>query len=175
MRRTTMIAAALLSGICPSFAAETLSYPDLPSDVRAHIEDIRDRCKEGDPDNKLYSDMDGVRIIHLNGDAANDILVDDEELCGGRRAAGENCTNRGCDLTIWQQVGPRRWQKVFNDHLYQKFISVDENDWFAAIVASIYAGSKECHPPPGAEFTSGRSCDVIIRYKHGKWNYERIN
>jgi hypothetical protein len=174
MRRTVLMAAILGWGILPSFAEDNFSYQDLPADVRALVEDVRDRCKV-QPDYKLYSAMDGIRIIHLNGDTARDILVDNEELCGGIRSAGLNCTNRGCDLTIWKEIGPRRWRQVFQDHLYQKFISVDENDWFAAIVASIYAGSKECHPPPGAEFTSGRSCDVIIRYKHGEWKYERLN
>lgn len=159
---------------CAAFAEGDFRYQDLPPEIRTHIEGIRASCKEGMPEFRPYSEMDGVTILDLDGNGHQDVMVDNEWLCEGSQH-GYNCTNRGCDLKIWKQVAPQRWQKIFDDHLYRKFISVTDDGRLAAIAASIWAGSKECHPPRGKEFTSGVSCDVLIHYRGGRWRYDRIN
>jgi hypothetical protein len=118
--------------------------------------------------------MAGIQSIALGSGGEKVWMVDDEEVCGGLRSAGVNCTNRGCDLIMWQKDGGR-WREVFNEHLYRKFISVTETNRLAAIVASIYAGSRQCHPPRGVEYGSGQSCDVTIRFVRGQWKWERLN
>jgi hypothetical protein len=174
MFRPKVLTAALCLAACQAAAREPIGFADLPPDVRTHIEEVRTSCREQDPDFKPYSDTDGVEVVDLAGDGSQDLLVDNEQLCNGQHR-GYNCTNRGCDLMIWKQVGPGKWRKIFEQHLHRKFVSITDSGHLAAIVASIWAGSKECHPKPGQTISSGESCDVLIHYRRGKWRFERLN
>ena len=109
----------------------------------------------------------------LEGDGSSDLLVDAEYLCA-RRMAGANCTNRGCDLQIWKQVGPRKWHKIFDDHPYDNFVSIGYDGPFKFMVLKIHAGSPRCRPDPDAEYSAGHNCDVIVRYRGGDWVWEKI-
>jgi hypothetical protein len=154
-------------------APQEFRLESLPEEVRLHVQEIRNSCLEADPQFKPYDPMQGITPIDLDGGAA--LMVDNEELCAPVRAAGFNCTNRGCDLKIWKQTSRSSWRVVFDEHLYRKFISLTDDGKLAAIVATIYAGSPQCRPPPNVEYTSGRSCDVLIRHRRGRWVWERLN
>lgn len=153
-------------------ADDLFAAADLPPEARAEIEATRAICRELYPDRQLYDGLEGIGFWKVKG-LGRVVVIDNEGICGNVRTAGVNCTNRGCDLTIWQKRGAA-WSKVFADHLYRKFISMLEDDRLVAIVASIYAGSPQCRPKKGVDYTSGRSCDVVIRYRGGRWHYELL-
>jgi hypothetical protein len=148
MLRWVYLAVAI--GICVgnvSKAQELASFSQLPNAVRDLAAEVRDSCKEIEPDMKLDSETSGIQIVDLNGDGSRDIVVDNEELCGSLRLAGGNCSNRGCDMTIFKEVPKGRWQKIFQEHLYAKFIAIDwETMRLQLMVASIYAGDPRCQP-----------------------------
>jgi len=63
-----------------------------------------------------FNDMQGITIVDLKGDGSRDIAVDNEGLCGAHMA-GVNCSNRGCDMTIYKRYqevsGARRLMSIF--------------------------------------------------------------
>ena len=119
--------------------------------------------------------MQGFTTIDLDGDGSRDLMVDTVDLCN-RCFFGANCSNRGgSDLVIWKQVGRRSWKKVFDHHLYRKFISLNgERQKFQLMAVSIYAGSPQCKPAPGKDYRSGQACDALVRYRDGNWVWEKI-
>ena len=109
----------------------------------------------------------------MNGDGSRDIFVDNEELCGSLRLAGGNCSNRGCDVTIYKEISKGQWRKIFNERLYAKFIAIDwETMRFQLIIASIYAGDPRCQPRK--EYSSGHSCNLMVTFHNNKWNWQKI-
>jgi hypothetical protein len=154
-------------------AAPTIQFRELPREVQDHVNKVRQSCKDLDPEFKPYDLMQGITAIDLGGDNSRDIMVDNEKLCNNWMK-GENCSNRGCDLKIWKQIGSRSWQKVFDEHLYQKYVSVSEKRHFRFMVVSIYAGDSKCRPEPGAFYTSGQSCDLLVSYRNGRWLWEPV-
>lgn len=175
MRRSAMAIVLTLSSM--AVAAEVvadlrqLGYRQLPQEVRAHIEAVRSACKEYNADFSTYDDLQGVEVVDLDGDGSQDILIDNEGLCGDH-LAGANCSNRGCDLLIWKQIDRRSWRKIFEEHLHRKFISIERDaNRFQMIAASIYAGDPRCEPAPDREYTSGQSCDLLIYFRNGKWEW----
>ena len=128
---------------------------------------------EFNPDLK-FNDMQGIQILSLRGDGARDIVVDNEGLCG-HQFAGGNCSNRGCDMSIYKEVSRGQWRKIFSEHLHEKFLAIDwERMRLQLIVAAIYAGDKRCHPTPNRDYTSGMSCNLIVTYRNHGWNWQRI-
>ena len=117
--------------------------------------------------------MQGITAVELAGDSSRDLMVDAEHLCNSWMK-GANCTNRGCDLKIWKQVGQQSWRKVFDEHLHRKFISLSENGRFRSMSISVYAGDPHCQPVPGKNYTSGQSCDVTVDYRNGRWVWKKI-
>ena len=165
--------AVVFSGVPTSQAQEVLTFRDLPRAVRDLAAEVRNQCKELEPDMKLDYEMSGIQIFDLNGDGSGDIFVDNEDLCGSLRLAGGNCSNRGCDMTIYKEVSKGRWQKIFNEHLYAKFMAIDGDAMrFQLMVASLYAGDPRCQPHK--EYTSGHSCNLIVTFKNNKWNWQKI-
>ena len=81
-----------------------MQFQELPKNIQTSVAQTRDSCKEMDTDFEPHDAMQGITVIDLDGDGSRDLMVDNEELCNARMA-GANCTNRGCDLTIWKQVG----------------------------------------------------------------------
>ncbi len=152
---------------------QTMRFQDLPKEVRNHVDEIRQSCKELDPEFKPYDAMQGINVIDLNGDGSRDLMVDNEEVCNSHMA-GANCSNRGCDLIIWKQAGGA-WKTVFKEHLHRKFISLaSDTGRFQLMAASIYAGDPKCKPDPRKEYTSGKSCDLLITYRNGQWVWQPI-
>jgi len=152
-------------------AMSQAEFDRLPKEVRATIQNIRTSCKELDPDFTPYAIDQGITIIDLDGSKA--IMVDAEDVCNGW-VAGANCSNRGCDLKIWKQTGTNVWRKVFDEHLYRKFISLSDDNRFRMMAVSIYAGDPRYKPNPKKDYTSGMSCDALVRYRNNNWTWEKI-
>ena len=154
--------------------AQNLSiFSQLPKEVRDRAVEVRNSCKELEPDMKLNNDMSGIQILDLSGDGSRDIFVDNETLCGDLRLAGGNCSNRACEMTIYREVSKGQWQQVFHEDLYDKFIAIDwETMRFQLMVASIYAGDPRCQPRK--EYPSGHSCNLIVTYRNNKWIWQKI-
>ena len=88
--------------------------------------------------------MQGIEILDLKGDGSQDIFVDNEGLCGSHMA-GANCSNRGCDFSIYKEVSRNHWRKIFAEHLYDKFLAIDWDTMrLQLMVVSIYAGDLRC-------------------------------
>jgi hypothetical protein len=94
----------------------------LPADLRSYVNEVRQRCKELDSASQPHEVMQGIWPLDLDGNGSHDFMVDAQQLCNGWLKGG-NCTNRGCDLKIWKKVDQRVWRKIFDEHLYAKFIS----------------------------------------------------
>jgi hypothetical protein len=156
--------------------AQTMSqtqYDQLPQEVRNTVRDIRNSCKEDNPDFKPYAIDQGITIVDLDGSGSRDIMLDAENVCDGAHA-GANCSNRGCDLAIWKQTGKTSWKKIFKEHLHRKFISLSEDSRFQLMAISIYAGDLRCKPDPKRNYTSGQSCDALVSYRNGSWIWQKI-
>jgi hypothetical protein len=92
------------------------------------------------------------------------------QLCGVHMA-GANCSNRGCDMSIYKEISKGSWRKTFHEHLYGKFLAIDwERMHLQLMVASIYAGDPRCQPIPNKEYTSGKSCNLIVTYRNNNWD-----
>lgn len=154
-----------------------LDFADLPSEVRADVEETRLKCSEG-TEGKLKPSfpMEGIDIVGL--DVGKGIVVNNWLVCGGPgpSPAGYGCSNRGCDLTIWRDQGKLGWQRMFREHTHgPPFLSVTPEGKLSAVVVSIQAENPQCLPKPNVQYTSGMSCDVLARYKNGQWQWERLN
>jgi len=157
----------------PLVAQQNLEFQQLPKEVRDLAIEVRESCKEADPDRK-FDDMQGIQILSLSGDRSRDIVVDNEELCG-THMAGFNCSNRGCDLRIFKETSKGQWRRIFEDHLYSKYLAIDwETMRLQLMIVSIYAGDPRCQPDSKKEYTSGKSCNLIVTYRNNDWNWQRI-
>ena len=156
----------------PAARAADMQYQDLPANAKTYVEGIRGSCKELAGQEAIPSDpMFGISLVDL-GDGTSALLLDNEHICA-EWYAGANCSNRGCDLVVMAKKG-QSWKETFNEHLYQKFISIGNDGKLKLITATIYAGDPHCHPRRGANFTSGETCDVLIRYQNKGWHWEKI-
>jgi hypothetical protein len=150
-----------------------MQFQQLPAEVQTYVDSVRKSCKELDQESQPSDAMQGIAVVDLDGDGSRDLFVDAEELCN-TRMAGANCTNRGCDLKIWKQTGTSAWRKIFDEHLYRKFVSMSDNSRLSLMAVSVYAGDPHCGAPAGEFFTSGQSCDALVRYQNGQWLWEKI-
>src|SRR5690349_4349747 len=110
------IAIASCSATALAAQEQPFDFQHLPKEVRDLAVEVRNSCRELDS-SKAFSDMQGIEILDLSGDGSRGIFVDNEGLCGGRMA-GANCSNRGCDMTIFKEVAKGRWRQIFKEHLY---------------------------------------------------------
>jgi hypothetical protein len=151
----------------------SIEFRQLPREIRDHAINVRKSCKELNPDIAFY-DMQGITVLDLKGDGSSDIAVDNEGLCGVHMAGG-NCSNRGCDMTIYKETSKGRWRKIFNEHLYGKYLAIDwDRMRLQLMVVSIYAGDPRCQPIPRKEYTSGKSCNLIVTYRNNNWDWQLI-
>ncbi len=174
--RVAAAAAASTLAFFSAFGSASGQTPDaqyrhLPTEVRQYAESVRKSCIDLNPQSKPYDLMQGIDSVELGGAPA--LFVDAETLCNSRMA-GANCNNRGCDLKIWKRVGSNGWRKVFDENLFRKFISVDDEGHFKLMVVTIYAGDPRCHPKPGKFYTSGKSCDALVHYRGNRWAWQKI-
>jgi hypothetical protein len=149
----------------------SLSFADLPPEIRSLAQDTRKNCKEeGDQGN--YDDLQGISAIAFD-DGSRGVIVDNEHLCNGWIKAG-NCSNRGCDLAIWQRADSGAWRKIFAQHAYRNFLSIDDRNTLKLMAISIGASSPECHPVSGRQYVSSQSCDALVSYQQGRWTWKVI-
>lgn len=152
----------------------SLTFQQLPSEIRNHAVEVRKSCAELSGDDKTFNEMQGIEILDLKGNGSRDIVVDNKGLCGSHMA-GANCSNRGCDMRIYKEISRGAWRKIFDEHLYGKYLAIDwEKMRFQLMVVSIYAADPRCQPPPGKEYTSGKSCNLIVTYRNNRWNWQVI-
>lgn len=145
---------------------------DMPREVRTHVSQVRRRCKEEAGGHIPDNEMQGIQQISLDGSPA--IVVDNLELCTDH-LSGVNCSNRGCDLTIWQFEHSGAWRQVFSEHLYgRKLLDTDPaTKQFRSMRVGLHAGDNRCAPVAGQFYTSGQSCSVTVSYRNGQWVYAR--
>ena len=151
--------------------APEMQFAQLPNGVRDYAKTVRQSCKALDPTFKAYDAMQGITASDLGGAPA--LFVDAEQLCNSWMK-GANCSNRGCDLKIWKNTGQRSWKKIFDEHLYRKFISLGEDNRFRLMAVSVFAGSPHCGPVWGKDYTSGQSCDALVHYQNNHWVWKKI-
>jgi len=151
-----------------------LEYSQLPREVRDTIRDIRANCKELNPDFKPYAIEQGIMIVDLDDSGSKNIVLDAENVCNGQ-VPGANCSNRGCDMTIFKETSRGQWQKIFKEHLYAKYLAIDwETMRLQLMVVSIYAGDPRCQPDANKDYSSGKSCNLIVTYRNNQWNWQLI-
>jgi len=179
MRRfATWTRLILLASLCTwssaSAAQVALQFQQLPREIREHAAHVRNSCKEYEPTFAVVNEMQGIQILSLKGDGARDLVVDNEGLCG-TQWAGANCSNRACEMRIYKEVARGQWQKVFEENLYSKYLVVDyERMRLQMIIAAIYAGDPRCKPDPRKDYTSGKSCNLIVTYRDDRWTWQKI-
>lgn len=157
----------------PLVAQPSMEFRQLPKEVRDRAIEVRKSCKELNSE-MTFDDMQGIQILSLQRIGARDIIVDNEGLCGAH-LAGANCSNRGCDMAIYKETSKGQWRKIFDEHLYAKFLALDwEHMRLQLIVASIFAGDPRCQPTPGKQYTSGMSCNLIVTHRNDRWNWQPI-
>ena len=158
-----------------------LRLQDLPPDIRTHVTAVRASCKAAFddvprdhrkgasylPDNETQ----GVQQISLDGAPA--IMVDNLELCSDQIPAA-NCSNRGCDLAIWQFDSSGAWRQVFKEHVHSRELDVDpDTHQLRSMSVSLYAGDRRCVPAPGRDYTSSETCKLNVSYRDGQWQFVR--
>jgi hypothetical protein len=179
MKPYNIVLAAYLLSVLPVTAEPTLDFKQLPKEVRDHAIDVRNSCQEytskgGGEEEGAFDDMQGIQILDLKGDGSRNIFVDNEGLCG-RAMPGANCSNRGCDFRIYKEVSRGQWRKIFDEHLHDKFLAIDWDKMrLQLMIVSIYAGDPRCKPNRRKDYTSGSSCNLIVRYRNNKLDWELI-
>jgi hypothetical protein len=168
-----MAAAFFAASSSPAAAATKIRYQQLPPEIRHYVERIRKSCRELYAPYRARTKLQGIRVIDLNGDGSRDLMIDAEHLCADW-VPGANCSNRGCDLKIWKQVGRNSWKKIFDEHLYKKTISIGGNGRLNKMAVSVYAGGPHCDPDSGKSYTSGQSCDATVYYRDNHWIWEKV-
>jgi len=119
-----------------------MQFQQLPKEVQGQVNEVRQSCKDLDPNFKPNDDMQGIAVIDLNGDGSRDFAVDNRYLCN-EWMSGANCTNRGCDLTIWKQQAGNSWKKSLAEHVSQYFLSVTYQGRFRLLAVSVVGGNAQ--------------------------------
>jgi hypothetical protein len=174
MRSSKIIyAIALWLYAAPAVAQQSMEFRQLPKEVRDHATRVRRSCNESYPDMR-FKDMQGIQILDLEGDGSRDIFIDNKDLCGDQ-IPGANCSNRGCDMIVYKETSRGKWREIFKEHLYSKYVVIDWDTMRVQLmVVSIYAGDPRCLPNPKKDYTSGRSCNLIVTYRNNQWNWQVI-
>ncbi|NEI32729.1 SUMF1/EgtB/PvdO family nonheme iron enzyme [Rhizobium leguminosarum] len=144
-------------------------YDYLPRAVKTYVEDVRNSCKEYDPNGIPPNNMSGIRPISL-ADGTPALLIENETLCSDHYS-GANCSNRGCDVVVMTE-GDGGWKEIFHEHLYDDTFDIGADEKLKSIAATIYAGDPHCGPAPNAKFMSSDSCDVVIHYENQDWVWQ---
>ena len=158
-----------------------LRFRDLPADVQTHVSAIRASCKAAFEDVPLDhrkgvkylpdDEMQGIQQVSLEGSPA--IMVDNLQLCADQIPAA-NCSNRGCDLAIWQFDNSGAWRQEFKEHLHSRELDIDPaTKQLRSMSVAVHAGDSRCAPAAGRTYTSGESCKLNVTYSGGQWRFAR--
>ena len=169
----SLLIAILALWVSDLAAQDLVNFRELPKEVRDLVVEVRNSCRDLNP-TMTFNDMQGVQILDLNGDGSRDLVIDNEAVCG-EHMAGANCSNRGCDMIIYKEIGRSQWRRIFKEHLYAKFLAINWDTMrFQLMVASIFAGDAWCEPAPRKEYTSGQTCNLLVTFHNNRWNWQRI-
>lgn len=155
------------------------TFQTLPDEVRAYAREVRGHCKAlqdefPEEERKSYKftpddEMQGIIPGVLDGRPA--IIADNLTLCNDH-LPGANCTNRGCDVVIWRQDDAGVWRRIFNEHLHERILDVDQSSGqIKPIKLRLYAGDPRCRPARNAQYSSGQSCALTAQYSAGTWKW----
>jgi formylglycine-generating enzyme required for sulfatase activity len=147
-----------------------LQYDYLPRAVKSYVEEVRNSCRDYDPNGVPADRMSGIRPISL-ADGTPALLIENETLCSDHYS-GANCSNRGCDVVVMVE-GDNGWKDSFHEHLYDDSFDIGADGKLNSIAATIYAGDPHCDPAPDAKFESSDSCDVAINYENKDWLWKK--
>jgi formylglycine-generating enzyme required for sulfatase activity len=154
----------------PKLTESGLQYDYLPRAVKSYVEEVRNSCRDYDPNAIPANKMSGIRPISL-ADGTPALLIENETLCSDHYS-GANCSNRGCDVVVMVE-GNDSWKETFHEHLYDDSFDIGADGKLNSIAATIYAGDPHCDPDPNAKFESSDSCDVVIRYENKDWVWQK--
>jgi formylglycine-generating enzyme required for sulfatase activity len=154
----------------PKVSDGGLQYDYLPRAVKSYVEEVRNSCRDYDPNGVPSDRMSGIRPISL-ADGTPALLIENETLCSDHYS-GANCSNRGCDVVVMVE-GNDDWKETFHEHLYDDNFDIGDGEKLKSITASIYAGDPHCDPDPNAKFESSDSCDVVISYENKDWVWKK--
>jgi hypothetical protein len=140
----------------------------IPAELDTRIQEITASCKEGEMAMSAAPASSRVTRIDLNGDGSRDFLFDTQQVCGA--SAGYGCSNRGCYLVVYKQVGPNAHRKIL-DELYslERFISISKKGRLNLIAYSAPGGFGRCQHKSRDE-----GCDYLLFWKNGGWKWESI-
>ena len=157
----------------PRFEKPPIDWSELPKEVRDAVLETREACRKlGDEEEQKFDQWQGISFLPLKAGGQDYVVVDHRWLCNDHIKGG-NCSNRGCDVWIYEQVAKGRWRKVFDEHLYDKSYVVDyETNRLQMMVVSIYANDPRCHPKKS--YGSGAWCNLIVTHKDGKFVWQKI-
>jgi formylglycine-generating enzyme required for sulfatase activity len=147
-----------------------LQYDYLPRAVKSYVEEVRNSCRDYDPNGVPADRMSGIRPISL-ADGTPALLIENETLCSDHYS-GANCSNRGCDVVVMVE-GDNGWKDSFHEHLYDDSFDIGADGKLNSIAATIYAGDPHCDPDPNTKFESSDSCDVTIHYENKDWVWKQ--
>jgi hypothetical protein len=142
----TLLTAAALIGMTAIASAQDSSsvLQMLPTKVQKAIEEVRASCREhGVLDRSIYDDS-GLTRFTLTG-AADAVMVNDGDICGGERIKAANCHTGGCDVTVYVRSG-NTWRKALSGR-GDTFLSLDysrDPPAFKAAVLTLYGDSRDC-------------------------------
>ena len=154
---------------------EEFGWDELPADLQLHIRQVRSDCADLNPDVVPNNPLQGITAMDLDGDGRRDFFVENQHICNDHMA-GANCSNRGCDISIWQQSETGGFERVLNEHAHRSFLSLNRSTHqFQMLSISIYAGDPRCGAARKSDAMSSESCDLIFRYRRGRLRDEAVN
>ncbi|WP_324543838.1 hypothetical protein [Hyphomicrobium sp.] len=161
---------------------QSTAFNALPKDVRAFVDDVRQHCDyllkempEQERADQTYvpeDGMSGILSVKLGGRPA--IVVDNFKLCT-TDVIGGNCTNAGCDLTIWLQHRDGTWRKTLTEHLQAPPVFHIDGGSGELLLLDIFP--QEHHPECSEvsdkeEGSDNEFCNLRAEYREGKWAFK---
>lgn len=147
----------------------TLEPADYPQEVRMILDQVRSECK-AEGHETVDAPGIGVTIVDLNRDGSKDIILEAWRVCSVEIKNFGACNTGGCDLKIFKQVGPHRWKPILDETIDPIwFLSASSEGYFRLMALSVSRKIADRCPDP-----DGLSCDFIVRWKKGRWAWDRI-
>lgn len=142
-----------------------MPFSDLPRDVVDTVRQIRRAC---DREGYASSDEAGISFVDLDHTGGTDIILSAQHVCD-EMVKGANCSTGACGLSIWKQVGPREWRRVFDETVApDPLIATDSQNRFGGLIVTLYVGidgkNPYCSLPVGGKF-----CGAMLVRRNGKW------
>ncbi len=120
--------------------AQELPYAQLPAIVKGYVEEVRQTCREVEPDLKLSHDLTGIDQVFLDRNGTRGIIVRNSGVCLPLNTSGANCTNHACELTIWRQDRRKGWEKLLQESSHREYVLLENRtSRLKFIVLSLWA------------------------------------